>query len=165
MLSQRSLKLSLILFTQFFFLFSGSDLHYCFPADSFFSSISFNVFQIPYSVFFHLCVFLFWWFLYFLTLCYKANFSLDACILLLNSLITFTIITLNSFSGSLPISRSLSSSCVCLFSFFQYLFIWLHWLLVAGCRIFALHFTMQIPQLQHVNSQLWHVGSSSLIRD
>ena len=45
------------------------------------------------------------------------------------------------------------------------LFIWLHWVLVATHTIFSLRCDMWILQLWHMNSQLQHVGSSSLTRD
>ena len=111
MLSQRSLKLFLFLFTQFFFLLNGSDLHYCFLTDPFFLlyhlmySRSLLVYFFIYVCFFSGASYIF--------LLFKKLISLNASILLLNSLIIFTIITLNSFSARLPISRSLSSSCVC----------------------------------------------------
>ena len=96
----------------FFFLFNGSDLHYCFPADPFFL-----LYHLMYSrfllVYFFTYVFFFSGASYIFLLFVKKLISLDASILLLNSLIIFTIITLNSFSARLPISRSLSSSCVC----------------------------------------------------
>ena len=47
--------------------------------------------------------------LYFPTLCYKLLSSCSMSILLSNSLIIFTVITLNSFSNSLVISTSLNS--------------------------------------------------------
>ena len=44
-----------------------------------------------------------------------------------------------------------------------YWFIWLHSILIVACGI--LSYGMWDFSLWHANSQLWHVGSSSLTRD
>ena len=49
--------------------------------------------------------------------------------------------------------------------FFKHLFIWLHWVFIAALGNFHLCYGMQDLQLQHMNSQLQQVGSSSLTRD
>ena len=49
--------------------------------------------------------------------------------------------------------------------FFKYLFIWLYQVLVPAMGIFDLHCSMQGLQFWHSNSQLQHVGSSSLARN
>ena len=116
-------------------------------------------------VYFFIYVFFFSGGSYIFLLFVKKLISFDASILLLNSLIIFTIITLNSFSGRLPISRSLSSSCVCV-SVCVLIFICL----------FALAFSCRLQNLwssfQHADSLVAackllvvDLGSSSLIRD
>ena len=82
-----------------FFVFSGSDFHYSVFQLTEPFSVSFSLLLFPFSVFFISVI------VFFISLVVLYIFSLFcASILLLSSFtIIFTIITLNSFSGRLPI--------------------------------------------------------------
>ena len=78
-----------------------------------------------------------------------------------------TLVTNQQENSSLPPQPIL---CFSFLNIYIYLFVWLcrdlvaaQGIFVATCRIFSCG--MWDLQLQHVGSQLWHVGSSSLTRD
>ena len=124
MLSQKSLRLSSFVFILFFcILFHSSDFHHSVLQVTYLFCLSYSTIGAFWCIFHfrhgivRLCLFF----------SFSRSFKNISCIFLilafilfLRSLIIFTIIILNSFSGRLPISSSLSCSSVV----FSYSFIW-----------------------------------------
>ena len=140
-LSPRSLKLSSFLFIFFFFLYAMAVISttLVFQLAGLFFCLMYSAVDSFYYIFlFRYCLLQFC-LLFFIfsnsSLKTSYNFLLCTSILFLSSLIIFTIITLNSFLGRLPISTSLGCSSVvlscsfiwniflCCFILFKFLFL------------------------------------------